>query len=117
MYFLLLTEQGSPCAVLLSRIRIYLLVVGLCIPGIQAAVQVFLHLVGAYLRGARQINYLYAFLIVADDEGVDVILVHVGALLFPVFLGDDMVHVAAGFDAIICYLYHRFYRLDDLLVL
>ena len=61
----------------------------------------------ADLRGAGKIDHLAAFLpkevkaalpVVADDKGVDVVFMHVAALLFPVFLGDDQIDVPDGFE-------------------
>lgn len=66
------------------------------------AAQIPLHLGRGDLRGARQIHHLAPLLleeiepalpVIPDHEGINVILVDVGALLSPVLLGNNQVNV------------------------
>ena len=65
--------------------------------------KIVLYLGSAYLGCAREINHLAALLlqeiefalpVVAYHERVDVIFMHIGALLTPAFLRDDKIHIA-----------------------
>ena len=66
-----------------------------------------LYLGGADLRRAGEIDHFTAFLaqevefalpVVADDKGVDVVFVHVAALLVLVLLRNDQIDIADGFQ-------------------